>query len=363
MDNPPRPYTLVAELTYACPLQCPYCANAVDAPVRDGEIDTAAWIRALREAEALGVVQVNLTGGEPLLRDDLDAVISHAARLGLYTNLITSGIPLTRERLAALQQHGLDNVQLSLQSLETDRAADLAGGRFLEQKRHAIAWVKELGLPLTLNFVLHRHNIDETPRFISFAESVGADRLELANAQYLGWALRNRDALLPGEEQIRRARTEAHAAGARLKGRMEIVFVMPDYYAEFPKTCMNGWGRSFLVITPDGTVLPCHLARTIPALRFENVRDSPLHEIWFHSDGFNRFRGEAWMSEPCRGCERRHLDFGGCRCQAFHVAGDAAAADPACSRSPHHSLIQQAGARAATASPVEFAYRRYGSRR
>jgi pyrroloquinoline quinone biosynthesis protein E len=354
-----RPYTLVAELTYRCPLRCPYCSNPLDYARHDDELDTATWCRVLGEAEELGVVQLNLTGGEPLVRDDLERLVERARGLDLYTNLITSGIPLTRERLTGLRDLGLDNVQVSIQDVTAAGSDRIAGLRSFERKLEVARWVKGLGMPLTMNTVLHRDNLDHVAEVIALAESLGADRLELANTQYLGWALLNRRALLPTREQLERARAVAHAARERLRGTMEVLFVFPDYYAEFPKSCMDGWGRRFLVLSPDGRVLPCHLAHTLPGLVFENVKARPLAAIWHDSDAFNAFRGEAWMPEPCRSCDRRAIDFGGCRCQAYHLTGNAAATDPACSLAPDHHLIE--AARAAAAEPAgagaSFEYR------
>ncbi len=354
-----RPYTLIAELTYRCPLRCPYCSNPVDYARHGAELDTGTWLRVLREAEALGVVQVNLTGGEPLARADLEALIEGARRLDLYVSLITSGIPMTRERLARCRALGLDAVQLSIQDVTAAGSDRIAGRRAFDRKRAVAGWVKTLGLPLTLNVVLHRDNLDHVPGLIALAEELGADRLELANAQYLGWALVNRAALLPSAEQLARARAVAAEARRRLRGRMEVLFVTPDYFGEYPKACMDGWGRRFLLVAPDGLVLPCHAAHRLPGLRFERVADRPLAEIWRDSPGFNAFRGEAWMPEPCRSCDRRGIDFGGCRCQAYALAGDPALTDPACALSPHHGLIAAARAevQAAAVTPPPLVYR------
>jgi PqqA peptide cyclase len=349
---PYRPYTLVAELTYRCPLRCVYCSNPLDYARHDRELDTATWQRVFREAEDLGVVQLNLTGGEPLIRDDLERLIEEARRLDLYTNLITSGIPLSPERLRGFRALGLDNVQLSIQDVEAGASDRIAGHRSFTRKLEVARWVKDAGFPLTLNVVLHRHNLDRVPEIVALAESMSADRLELANTQYLGWALLNRPALLPTREQLERARAVAALARDRLRGKMEVLFVVPDYYARFPKSCMDGWGRRFLVISPDGLVLPCHVAHTLPGMSFDNVRDRPLAEIWSDSPGLNAFRGEAWMPEPCRSCDRRTEDFGGCRCQAFHLTGDAAVTDPACSLSPHHKIVELAREDAEQASPA-----------
>ena len=352
-----RPYTLVAELTYRCPLRCVYCSNPLDYGRHRGEIDTATWLRVFREAEDLGVVQLNLTGGEPLVRDDLEALVEEARRLDLYTNLITSGIPLRRERLAHLRALGLDNVQISIQDTEPKASDRIAGRRSYERKRVVAGWVKELGFPLTLNTVLHRENLDRVAEVIALAEELGADRLELANTQYLGWALANRAALLPTREQLERARAVAAQARRRLRGTMEVLFVTPDYYTDTPKACMDGWGRRFILVSPDGLALPCHAAHTLPGLRFDAVTDRPLGDIWRDSPGFRAFRGESWMPEPCRSCDRRAIDFGGCRCQAFHLTGRAAATDPACGLSPDHGLIEDARREARESRATPFVYR------
>src|SRR5262245_34228878 len=356
MSEEPRPYTLVAELTYRCPLRCVYCSNPRDFTQHGDALGTEDWLRIFREAEALGVMQLHLTGGEPLVRDDLEALVEGARALELYTNLITSGIPCTRERLAGLKARGLDNVQVSIQDVRASESDRIAGLRSFDRKLEVARWVKDLGLPLTVNTVLHRENLDRVDEIVALAESLDADRLELANTQYLGWALANRRALLPTREQLDRAREAARAARDRLRGRMEVLFVIPDYYAEFPKSCMDGWGRRFIVVSPDGLALPCHAARSLPGLAFDRVQDRPLDEIWRESQAFNAYRGEAWMPEPCRSCERRSADFGGCRCQAFHLTGDAAATDPVCSLSPDHHLIEAARleAGAPVAATIEY---------
>jgi PqqA peptide cyclase len=359
MNNEYRPYTLIAELTYRCPLHCPYCSNPSDLAAHGNEIDADTWIRVFHEAEELGVVQLNLTGGEPLLRDDLELLVEEARKLDLYTNLITSGIPLTFERLSRLRALGLDSVQISIQSSRQSVSDRIAGTSSFSRKLDAMRWATSLELPLTLNVVLHRENISEIEEFIDLAERISADRLELANTQYLGWALKNRVALLPTRAQIEQARTVAAAAKARLRGQMEVLFVTPDYYTEYPKSCMDGWGRRFIVVNPEGLALPCHLAHTIPGLRFEHVTQHPLMDIWHHSSGFNRFRGDEWLSDPCRTCERRAIDFGGCRCQAFHLIGDAGMPDPACSLVPGHDVIESARTQAVRGAgiPVLFEHR------
>mgnify|MGYP003575780590 CR=1 FL=1 len=357
MSDGERPDTLVAELTYRCPLRCVYCSNPLDYGARGDELDTATWLRVLRDAEDLGVVQVNLTGGEPLVRDDLEALIEECRRLDLYTNLITSGIPLRRERLARFRALGLDNVQISIQDTEAAASDRIAGVKAFDRKLEVAAWVKELGFPLTLNTVLHRENLDRVEAVIALAERLGADRLELANTQYLGWALPNRAALLPSRAQLAHAREVAAAARKRLTGTMEVLFVTPDYYTDLPKACMDGWGRRFIVLSPEGRALPCHAAHTLPGLTFESVRDRPLGEIWRDSGGFRAFRGEDWMPEPCRSCDRRAIDFGGCRCQAYHLTGNAAATDPTCKLSPDHHLIETAREAAETPTLTELIYR------
>ena len=356
MPDEPRPYTLVAELTYRCPLRCVYCSNPLDLDRHRDELDTASWQRVLTEAEELGVVQCNLSGGEPLVRDDLEAIVGTARGLDLYTNLITSGIPLRRERLARLRELGLDAVQLSIQDVAAGPSDHIAGLRAFDRKLEVAAWIKALGFPLTLNVVLHRENLDHVPEVVAMAERLGADRLELANTQYLAWALTNRAALLPTREQLAAARSVAAAARDRLRGTMEVLFVTPDYYVDVPKACMDGWGRRFLLISPTGLALPCHAAHTLPGLVFENVRDRPLAEIWHQSAGFQAFRGEGWMPQPCRSCDRRTIDFGGCRCQAYALTGRAEATDPACSLSPDHHLIETARA-ATTGTAPALVYR------
>ncbi len=344
-----HPYTLIAELTYRCPLRCPYCSNPVELAAAAGELSTADWCRVFGEAAALGVMQVHLTGGEPLARRDLEALVARAREVGLYTNLITSGVPLTRERLSALAEAGVDHVQLSVQDADQEGADRVAGYPAFAHKIEVAAWVKAAGLPLTVNVVLHRDNLDRVTEIIALAERLGADRLELANTQYLGWALENRAALLPTREQLERAFAVASAARARLLGRMEMIYVTPDYYASFPRACMEGWARRYVHIAPTGLVLPCHAAHTLPGLAFESVRDRPLAAVWRDAPGLERFRGDAWMAEPCASCPRKSFDYGGCRCQAYRLTGDAAATDPACSLSPAHGIIE--AARLTAASP------------
>jgi pyrroloquinoline quinone biosynthesis protein E len=351
-----RPYTLIAEVTYRCPLRCPYCSNPTDYEPRPA-LETSTWRRVFCEADELGVMQVHLTGGEPLLRDDLEALISQAHDLDLYANLITSGIPLDRPRLDRLAKNGLNSVQLSVQGAYASSSDRIAGSPCFDRKLAVARWVKELGLPLTINVVMHRDNLDQATAIIALAEELEADRLELASAQYAGWALHNRGALLPTKEQLDRARASVQEAKSRLSGRMEILYVLADYYSDVPKTCMDGWGRRYIVVTPDGLVLPCHGAHTLPDAKPCRITDQPLREIWDSSDLFQRFRGEGWMPAPCRTCDWRTVDFGGCRCQAFHLTGNPAATDPACALSPDHRIILLARTEAVCSEAPPFHYR------
>ena len=336
-----KPFGLLAELTYACPLHCPYCSNPLSMSGYGDELTTAEWLRVLDEARELGVLQLHLSGGEPLQRRDLTEIAQHASELGLYTNLITSGLGLSARRAEALRAAGLDHVQISIQADEAALSDRIAGTPSFERKLTAARMVKKLDWPLTLNVVLHRHNVDRIARILGLAEELGADRIELAHTQYYGWALRNRDALLPGQAQLERAKTVVRAARERLRGRMEIIYVLPDYYSRYPKPCMGGWGRRQLTVVPNGDVLPCPTAHEVPLPR-ASVRENALAWIWAHSPVFQSFRGTGWMSEPCRGCDRRELDFGGCRCQAFQLTGDAARADPVCHLSPDHEIVAAA---------------------
>lgn len=346
MSSDDRLYTLIAELTYLCPLRCVYCSNPTDLAAHPDRLNTEDWLRVFKEAAALGALQLNLSGGEPLLRKDLEALVLGAHQLEYYINLITSGLPLTRERLLHLKALGLSSVQLSFQDATAAESDRIAGRSSFEQKLAVARWVKELGLPLTLNFVLHRQNLARVSDMIALAERLSADRLELANTQYLAWALENRNALLPSEEQLRSAREIAKAARERLKGKIELLFVLPDYFSDRPKACMSGWGKRYLLVSPDGLALPCHLAHTLPGLTFDTVREQSLEQIWHHSPAFAAFRGQEWMPEPCKSCDRREIDFGGCRCQAYHLTGFAERTDPACSLSPDHHLIREARSRA-----------------
>lgn len=340
MTDIPRPFTLVAELTYRCPLRCPYCSNPMNWSEYRQELSTEDWVRTIRQARQLGVLQLGLTGGEPLLRDDLEILVETAAKLGLYTTLVTAGTLFTAERATKLKQLGLDHVQISIQDSESQSNDRIAGTRSFDQKLAAARLTKELGFPLTLNFVLHRHNLDRIEEILLLAEELNADRVELANTQYYGWALHNRTALLPTREQLTHAEQVVRAAQQRGKIPMGILYVIPDYYAQYPKPCMGGWGNRTLIVTPTGEGLPCQAAMAIPNLEFGNVRDRSLDWIWFESSGMNRFRGTDWMPEPCQSCDRKTIDWGGCRCQAFLLTQDAQATDPVCGLSSDRAQIQ-----------------------
>lgn len=357
----PRPYSLVAELTHRCPLACAYCSNPLEREP-EPELSRAAWQTAFEQAEALGVVQLHLSGGEPLLRADLEELVECARGLRLYSHLVTSGLPLERKRLARLVEAGLDAIQVSIQSLDATRAKAVCGRAALDAKLQVAAWAGELRLPLTLNCVLHRQNLEEVPALLELAESLGAERLELANAQYLGWALVNRDALLPTASQLMEARELVARARERLRGKMEVLFVTPDYFTGRPRACMDGWGRRTLVVTPTGRVLPCQAAASLPGLEFWSVADRSLSEVWSHSPGLSAFRGEDWMREPCKTCPERARDFGGCRCQAFALTGDAAEPDPACHRVPSHGLVRRHRQRPGSGLLPPFALRRMRGR-
>lgn len=335
----PRPLSLLCELTYRCNLQCPYCYNPLELRDYRDELSTEQWTRALQQAAGLGVVQAHFSGGEPTLRRDLPALIQAASQLGLYSNLITQGTFLDDALLDRLLASGLDHVQISIQAPETELADRIAGAVVHEKKTDALLRVRERDVALTLNCVLHRLNHDMIEDVIAFAERLGITRLELANVQFYGWAYRNRAALMPTREQVRHGEAVVAAARERLRGVMEITYVLPDYFGEFPKPCMNGWGHQFMTVTPNGYVLPCPAAAAIRTLEFENVRDRELSEIWRESESFRRYRGTDWMPEPCRSCERREVDWGGCRCQAYLLTGDAGVTDPACSLSPDHHLM------------------------
>jgi pyrroloquinoline quinone biosynthesis protein E len=340
------PLWLLLELTYRCPLQCVFCYNPIDFAKVENELTTEEWLRVLREARALGSVQLGLSGGEPLVRDDVEEIAAEAHRLGYYTNLITSGVGLSCERLAELKRVGLDHIQLSFQDSTREMNDFLSHTRTFELKKRCAEWIKSHGYPMVVNCVIHRLNIDHLDTIIDMAVQMGADYLELANTQYYSWAHLNREHLLPSREQLQRAEQTMLEWRERMKGKMKIFFVVPDYYEQRPKRCANGWGTTLATIAPDGAALPCHTARMLPGLSFPNVRESSMREIWFESEAFNKFRGHGWMKEPCASCEEREKDLGGCRCQAYLLANDPAAADPVCSKSPHHQVVVSAVERA-----------------
>ncbi len=335
----PRPYGLLAELTHRCPLHCPYCSNPIELSARAEEMSAGDWVRVLREAAQLGVVQVGFSGGEPLLYRDLPRLVETARAEGLYSNLITSGVGLGPGRARELRDAGLDAVQISFQADVGELGDDVAGAPVHERKLLAARAVVEAGFPLGVNVVLHRRNIDRLPAIIALVESLGAMRLELANTQFYGWAFRNRAALLPTHEQVLQAEKTAMAEAERLSGRMQIVYVLPDYYERRPKPCLRGWGAHSLTVNPRGDVLPCQAANSIPGLAFDNVKARSLEWIWRDSPAFNRFRGYEWMPDPCKSCPERERDFGGCRCQAALLAGDAAKTDPVCEFSPDRAAV------------------------
>ncbi len=333
------PLWLNAEITFRCPLHCVYCYNPVDYTRFGPELTTDEWLRVLRQARELGAVQLGISGGEPLMRDDVEAMVAEARRLGYYTNLLTSGVGLTEKRIAAFKAGGLDQIQLSFQDSTLELNDFLSSTRTFELKSKVAKLIKQYEYPMVLNVVLHRLNIDHIQAILEMAEAIGAEHVELANTQYYAWALVNRDQLLPSREQLQRAEEITNQFRARVGNRMKLYFVVPDYYATRPKACMNGWGSVFLNVAADGVALPCHEARMLPGLSFPNVREHDVRWIWHESPGFNAYRGDAWMKEPCRSCPEKGKDFGGCRCQAYMLTGDATNTDPVCDLSPNHHLI------------------------
>ncbi|UPY36583.1 pyrroloquinoline quinone biosynthesis protein PqqE [Sediminicoccus sp. KRV36] len=359
VDAPPpdAPLALLAELTHRCPLRCPYCSNPAELTRMSEELSTAEWGRVFQEAAALGCLQIHLSGGEPTARRDIVELVASAHDSGLYTNLITAGVLLDAGLMERLVAAGLDHVQLSLQDAEAAGAERIGGMKGAQAKKHAAAaLVKQAGLPLTLNAVVHRQNLHNLPRLIAIALEWGAGRLEVAHVQYYGWALANRAALLPTRAQLDEATLIVEAARVAHRGRLVIDYVVPDYHAARPKACMGGWGRRFLGVSPAGHILPCHAAESITGMVFPNIRDTSLAEAWAGSDAFNAFRGTAWMPKPCQGCAHAERDWGGCRCQAFALTGAAANTDPACALSPHHGLLAEA---LAEAGETEFHYRAF----
>jgi pyrroloquinoline quinone biosynthesis protein E len=356
------PLALLAELTHRCPLQCPYCSNPLALEKPANEMPTADWLRAIHEAAELGCLQVHFSGGEPTVRRDLEQLVAGATAAGLYTNLITSGVALDAERLASLIAAGLEHVQLSFQDSGAQIGERIGGYEGGHAKKLATArLVRDAGLPLTANFVVHRQNMHHLTEMLDMAVAIGAHRAEIANVQYYGWALKNRAALMPSRAQLDEMTATVAAARARLEGVLVIDYVVPDYYARRPKSCMGGWGQRFLNISPSGKVLPCHAAESLEGMAFDNVRQRSLKDIWRDSEAFNRFRGTDWMPEPCKSCDRKEIDWGGCRCQAFAITGDAAKTDPACGLSDDHARLVELAAGEAEAAADGFVYRRYGA--
>lgn len=353
------PQALIAEITHRCPLHCVYCSNPVEMQSAEHELSTGQWISIIQQAAELGCWHLHLTGGEPLSRRDTEELVRVGRESGLYVNLITSGLGLARERLQELVHCGLDHIQLSFQDSDEGPANTFAGTRAHAHKLRVSEWIREHRIAFTANLVVHRENIDHLERLIRFAEELNADKLEIANVQYYGWALRNRPKLLPTREQVRRSLPMIEEARMRLAGKMRIDYVLPDYYAKYPKPCMGGWGRGLMLIDPAGRAMPCHSASVIPGLAFCNAAKESIRSIWEDSPAFQRFRGEDWMQEPCHSCERRTIDFGGCRCQALLLAGDAAATDPVCSLSPKRGLVDDAIQHAAPPNerPTGWVYR------
>jgi pyrroloquinoline quinone biosynthesis protein E len=354
-DSLPNPLGLLAELTHRCPLGCPYCSNPLALDKRSDELDTVTWARVFHEAAGLGVLQVHLSGGEPAARRDLAAIVKAAREAGLYSNLITSAVGLTPQTLNTLAEAGLDHVQISIQDAQEKSADHIAGYDGASTRKRALATeVVKLGLPLTINMVVHRANIARVEAMVDLALSLGASRVEIAHVQYYGWALKNRVTLMPTQGQVEQAVAQVETLRKKHHGQIVIDAVVPDYYARFPKPCVGGWGRRSINVTPAGKVLPCHAAEVIPGLEFWNVREHSLGDIWRSSPAFNAFRGSGWMQEPCKSCALKEKDFGGCRCQAFLIAGDARAADPVCHLSPHHALVEQL---AAVREDIPYNYR------
>jgi len=334
-----NPLALVCELTHRCPLHCVYCSNPRELTARALELSTEAWISVFRQAAEVGVLQADFTGGEPLTRTDIVELVRAARAAGLYVSLITSGLPLEEAKLDSLIAAGLDHFQLSFQGAREETAAEISGTKTHAQKLRVLEWLKSRRVAVTLNFVLHRRNLDQMGEMLAVAENSSATRIEFANVQYYGWAFANREQLLPTHAQLEQFLVTVKTAEERLRGKIRVEYVVPDYYAKYPKPCMGGWGRKVMLITPNGDALPCHAAAVIPGLHFANVKEESLRQIWESSDAFEKFRGEAWMQEPCKSCDRRAQDFGGCRCQALLLAGDAAATDPVCSLSPKRSNV------------------------
>ncbi len=336
-----QPFWLLAELTYRCPLHCVFCYNPTNYANIQNELSTEEWVRVMKEARALGAAQLGFSGGEPLMRDDLEVLVKEARQLGFYTNLITSGVGLSAQRIKALKTAGLDHIQLSFQDSTREMNDFLSSTKTFDLKKRVADLIREHDYPMVMNVVLHRYNLPHIEKIMDMALELEAEYLELANTQYYGWAMENRDQLLPTHAQLIEAEATVNAYRSRIGKRCKILFVVPDYFEERPKACMNGWGSVFLDIAPDGAALPCHNARQLPGLNIPNVKDHSIREIWYESQAFNFFRGDQWMQEPCRNCDEKSKDFGGCRCQAFLLTGDASATDPVCSKSPHHDVVKK----------------------
>lgn len=338
-----QPLWLLAEITYRCPLHCAFCYNPTDYDKHTkNELSTEEWIKALREARKMGAIQLGISGGEPLLRDDIEEIVAEAHRLGYYSNLITSGVGLTEKRIQAFKEGGLDHIQLSMHDITEEINNFITNTKTFELKKKVAAMIKGHGYPMVLNVVIHRYNIGHVDKILEMAEALGADYVELANTQYYGWSLVNRSQLMPTREQLAEAERMTNAFRERVGNKMKVFFVVPDYFADRPKKCMNGWGEVFMIVTANGDVLPCHSARALPGLTFPNVRENGLEWAWNESPAFNKYRGMDWLKEPCRSCDEKEKDLGGCRCQAYLLSGDAEAADPVCTKSPHRHLIDEA---------------------
>jgi len=345
-----RPLWLLAELTFKCPLQCAYCSNPLDFAKYKDELSTEEWLDVFREGRKLGAVQLGFSGGEPLVRKDLEILVKEARNMGYYTNLITSTVGMDIDRVKGLKEAGLDHIQISFQASDAELNDLLAGTKAFQHKLDMAKAVKAQGFGMVLNFVIHKGNIDYIENMLALSVELGADYVELASSQYYGFALLNRDQLLPSAKQLEKAEAIAHRYQDEQKGKMKIYYIIPDYYEKRPKPCMNGWGKIFLTIAPDGTALPCHSARVLPDIEFPNVRDHDLKHIWHESEAFNHFRGDSWMKEPCKTCPEKEKDYGGCRCQAYLLTGDATAADPVCDKAPQHTAVLEAIAQANTTS-------------
>ncbi len=338
-----QPLWLLAEVTYRCPLHCAFCYNPTDYDKHtQNELTTEQWIQTLRDARKLGAIQLGISGGEPLLRDDIEDIVIEAKKLGYYSNLITSGVGLTEKRIQAFKDGGLDHIQLSMHDITEEINNFITNTKTFELKKKVAAMIKGHGYPMVLNVVIHRYNIDHMTQILEMADALGADYIELANNQYYGWSLVNRSQLMPTREQLERAEAQTNEFREKSGSKMKIFYVVPDYFNDRPKKCMNGWGEVFMIVTANGDVLPCHSARSLPNMQFPNVKDADLGWSWKDSPAFNKYRGDSWMKEPCRSCEEKEKDLGGCRCQSFLLTGDAEAADPVCSKSPHHHLIEKA---------------------